>query len=140
MTDVLEKTNKNIESIALEIVMLDVQDIPALGKIVNYLGVLEEDSKEVDQPAFSELIQAIKGYIEKLILGEAVDAAPLEEGIDSLQTIFRCVINQEEYDKDISQILTRLEFKQTAPDEAQHAQAVGAKEKEEEIRPPPRQN
>ena len=65
MNDVLEKTNKKIESIALEVVMLDVEDIPALGTLVNCLGVLEEDSKEIDQTAFSELIQAIKSYIEK---------------------------------------------------------------------------
>lgn len=136
MTDVLEKTNKNIESIALEVVMLDVEDIPALGKLVNCLGVLEEDSKAIDQPAFSELIQAIKSYIEKLILGEVADVTPLEEGVNSLQTIFRHVINQEEYGGDISQILNRLEFKQTEPDEAQHAQAVGTKEKEEDIQSP----
>jgi len=136
MTDVLEKTNKNIESIALEVVMLDLEDIPALGKLVNCLGVLEEDSKEIDQPAFSELIQAIKSYIEKLILREAADVTPLEEGVDSLQTIFRHVINQEEYNKDISQILNRLEFKQTEPDEAQHAQAVGTKAKKEDIQSP----
>jgi len=136
MTDVLEKTNKNIESIALEVVMLDLEDIPALGKLVNCLGVLEEDSKEIDQPAFSELIQAIKSYIERIILGEAADVNPLEEGVASLQTILRHVINQEEYNKDISQILNRLEFKQTEPDEAQHAQAVGTKAKKEDIQSP----
>jgi len=136
MTDVLEKTIKNIESIALEVVMLDVQDIPALGKIVNCLGVLEEDSKEIGQPAFAELIQAIKSYIEKLILGEADDVTPLEEGVDSLQTILRHVSNQEEYGGDISQILDRLEFKKAEPDEAQRVQAVGTKEKEEDIQSP----
>lgn len=136
MTDVLEKTNKNIESIALEVVMLDVQDIPALGKLVNCLGVLEEDSKEIDQPAFSELIRAIKSYIEKLILGEVADVTPLEEGVDSLQTILRYVINQEEYGGDISQILGRLKFKKTEPDQAQHAQVVGSKEKEKDIQSP----
>lgn len=136
MTDVLEKTNQNIESIALEVVMLDVQDIPALGKIVNCLGVLEEDSKEIGQPAFAELIQAIKSYIEKLILGEAADVTPLEEGVDSLQTILRHVSNQEEYGGDISQILDSLEFKKAEPDEAQRVQAVGIKEKEEDIQSP----
>ena len=136
MSEVLEKISKNIESIALEVVMLDVQDIPALGKIVNCLGVLEEDSKEIDQPAFAELIQAIKSYIEKLILGEAADVTPLEEGVDSLQTILRHVSNQEEYGGDISQILDRLKFKKAKPDEAQRVQAVGIKEKEEDIQSP----
>ncbi len=136
MSEVLEKISKNIESIALEVVMLDVQDIPALGKIVNCLGVLEEDSKEIDQPAFAELIQAIKSYIEKLILGEAADVTPLEEGVDSLQTILRHVSNQEEYGGDISQILDKLKFKKAKPDEAQRVQAVGIKEKEEDIQSP----
>ncbi|MEE8431917.1 MAG: chemotaxis protein CheA [Candidatus Desulfatibia sp.] len=136
MSEMLEKISKNIESIALEVVMLDVQDIPALGKIVNCLGVLEEDSKEIDQPAFSELIQAIKSYIEKIILGEAADVTPLEEGVDSLQTILRHVSNQEEYGGDISQILDRLKFKKAEPDEAQRVQAVGTKEKEEDIQSP----
>lgn len=111
MLDRIDKTTENLEAIALEVVTLDVGDIPALGNIMNCLSEVENVSKTFDQPAFSELIQAIKGYIEKLIIGETEDLSPLEMGVDTLQTIYRHVRNQEEYKEDTSEILNKLEFK-----------------------------
>jgi len=111
MLDRIDKTTENLEAIALEVVTLDVRDIPALGNIMNCLCEIENDSPAFDQPAFSELVQAIKGYIEKLIISETSDVSPLEMGVDSLQTIYRQVSNQEEYREDTSEILNKLEFK-----------------------------
>jgi two-component system chemotaxis sensor kinase CheA len=135
MSELIEKINANIESIALEIVMLDAQDIPALGKIVNSLDMTEADSKEIGDPVFSELIQAIKGYIEKVILGEASDTSPLEEGIDALQTIFRQLRNQERFSGDISKTLGKLGFEESEPDKVEKRQAQ-IEEKEEDIQSP----
>jgi two-component system, chemotaxis family, sensor kinase CheA len=126
MPVLIEKLNKNLESIALEVVTMDIQDIPSLGNILNSLGEMEKDSTSIKEPAFSELIQAIKGYLEKIIIEETVDVTPLEEGIDSLQTIFRHVCNQKEYNRDISQILNRLGCKK---EEAE-------KNEKEEFQPP----
>ncbi len=136
MPELIEKINENIESIALEVVMLDAEDIPALGKMIKSLGMLQEDVKEIDQPVFSELIQAIKSYIEKTILGEAEDTAPLEEGIDVLQNICRRACNQEEYDPDISAVLNSLGFNKSGPDKAEHAQAAEIEAQEEDIQIP----
>lgn len=111
MPAVIEKISNNLEFIALEVVSMDIQDIPSLGSILNCLGEMEKDATSIDEPGFSELIQAIKNYLEKIILKETVDVSPLEEGIGSLQTIFRHVCNQTEYDADVSQILNKLECK-----------------------------
>ena len=56
MFELLEEINKDLEAIALEVVMLDVHDIPALGKMINRLDKMEEDSSRVGQPAFTELV------------------------------------------------------------------------------------
>ncbi len=137
MSELLEKINGNLEKIALEIVTLDVQDIPALGKIINHFEEMEEDSSEIGPPAFRKLIQAIKEYIEKIIMGEAEDVTPLEEGIDSLQTIYRCVVNQEEYSEDISQTLNNLRFEKTELKEDVKEAEIGQAEEieKEEIKP-----
>jgi len=131
MPELIEKINANIESIALEVVMLDVEDIPALGKMIKSLGMLQEDVEEIDQPVFAELVLAIKGYIEKAVMGEVEDTVPLEEGVDALQNICRRVCNQEEYDPDISALLNKLGFNKAEP-----APAAGVETKEEDVQTP----
>ena len=125
MLDRIDRTKKNLETVALEVVTLDVNDISTLGNILNFLGEMEEHPPETNQPAFSELLQAIKGYIEKLILKETTDVIPLEEGVDSLQAIYRHVNNQQEYKGDTSGILETLGFKKSEPE-------AGGKEPESE--------
>jgi len=113
MTDLIEKINKNLETIALEVVTLDGEDIPALGNILNSLCTLEEDSCKIEQPAFFDLILALKGYLEKVILRETEDLEPLEEGVDCLQSICRCLNNDVIFDEDTSHILDKLGFKKS---------------------------
>ncbi len=112
MLDRIDRAKNKLERVALEVVTLDVNDIPALGNILNILSEMEGDFPAVDQPVFSELLQAIKAYFEKLILGETADVSPLEEGIDSLQTVYRHMSNQQEYKGDTSSVLEKLGFKQ----------------------------
>ena len=108
--ELLDKINKDLEAIALDVVMLDTQDIPALGKMMNRLDEMQTDAVRIDQPLFTELIQAVKGYIEKVILGETDDVSPLEAGVDALQGIFRHTKNHGKFDGDISQALKNLGF------------------------------
>ena len=84
MLDQMDRTKQNLEAVALEVVTLDVNDIPALGTILKYLGEIEtdSDSNATEQPAFLELLQATKGYVENLILKEKEDLNPLEDGVD----------------------------------------------------------
>lgn len=138
MLDRIDKTTESLEAIALEVVTLDVGDIPALGNIMNCLCEIENDSTAFDQLAFSELAQAIKGYIEKLIIGETEDVSPLEMGVDTLQTIYRHVRNQEEYKKDTSEILNKLEFRrpETSENRKQPEEDQEGVNGEEEINSP----
>ena len=110
MSDLIEEIKKKVEGIALEVVTLDGTDIPAMGNIMNCLCDLEESSQELGQTAFSDLTQALKGYLEKVILREADDLKPLDEGIDCLQSICRCVDNQEEFTGDTFDLLNKLGF------------------------------
>jgi len=80
--EVLEKT-------ALEVVGLEPGDIPGMGKVMNLLSSLKEVSDSLKSPQFSENLEKIKDHLEKLIMEEADDISPLEEGIASLQEIFR---------------------------------------------------
>ncbi len=115
MLDQMDRTKKNLETVALEVVTLDVKDIPALGSILKHLGEMETDSNSTEQPAFLELIQATKGYVEGLILKEKEDLAPLEEGVDILQTVYHHMKNQQAYKGDTSSVLEKLGYKKPAP-------------------------
>jgi len=110
MLDQMDGTKKTLDTVALEVVTLDLNDIPALGSILKHLGEMETDSNAKEQPAFLELLQATKSYVENLIIQETEDITPLEDSIDALQKIYRHVINQDKYNEDTSQVLERLGF------------------------------
>ncbi|MCK5192776.1 MAG: Hpt domain-containing protein, partial [Desulfobulbaceae bacterium] len=52
--------------------------------------------------------QAVKGYLERLILGEAEDTTPLEEGISCLQSIYRSLSRGKGFKQDVSFLLRKL--------------------------------
>jgi two-component system chemotaxis sensor kinase CheA len=110
MTEWLERLEKGVEGIALEIVTLDKGDIPALGNIMNSLCRLEEDGQESGQSALQELIKALKSYLERLVLAEADDLNPLEEATGMLQSMVRTFRNGEVFQGDLSQLFRQLNY------------------------------
>ena len=111
MFELMEDINKNLETIALEVVTLDSQDIPALGNISNCMDKIEKNSGEIGQPVFDDLIQAFKGYLEKLMLRETDETEPLEEGITVLQSFYHSLINQKKFKEDTFPVLEKLGFR-----------------------------
>jgi len=65
MDDVLEKLIKQIESLSLDIVMLDAQDIPGLGNALTHIESMEALSKELKEESITSLIKAMKGANRK---------------------------------------------------------------------------
>lgn len=104
----LKTIGKQLEIMALEVVTLDAGDIQSLGKIMNCIEALEALIGEWDQPVFHKLTEALKHYLEKLILFEESEVAPLEDGIACLQDIFRAVCREEDFDEDIGALLKML--------------------------------
>ena len=113
MLDQMDRIKKNLEAVALEVVILDVNDIPALGNILKHLSEMETDSDATEEPAFRELLQATKGYVENLILNKNEDIAPLEEGVHFLQTVYHHKMNRKEYKGDTSIVLEKLGYKKS---------------------------
>ncbi|MES0447081.1 MAG: chemotaxis protein CheA [Desulfobacterales bacterium] len=108
MPDKIEKINGHLETLALRVVTLEEGDIPGMGQILNTICSLETDCEGMDESVFLSVVQAVKGYLERLILGEAEDTTPLEEGISFLQSIYRSLSRDEEFQQDISFILEKL--------------------------------
>jgi two-component system, chemotaxis family, sensor kinase CheA len=108
MSASLENMDKSIEGIALEVVTLSKGDIPAMGNIMNALCRLEEEAGTGCENGFREMMQALKRYLERLILADVEDLSPLEEGIGLLQTMYRALAHQEPFRGDPSSVLQRL--------------------------------
>ncbi len=108
MSDRVEQIGSRLESIALEVVTLEAGDIPALGTLMNVLEELEQEAGGLDDPRFLELVRAEKGYLERLILAEAVDLEPLEQGITALQALHRGLAQGEEARQDLGGVLRAL--------------------------------
>ena len=110
--DSSKKLIQHLDSLALDTVMLDPEDIPGLGEILKSLDSIEDLLREVKVKSLTSIIGAMKGYIEKVILGEKSDLSPFEAGISQLQEICRDVINGKELDKDISSLLASLGYEE----------------------------
>ena len=113
MSELMEKIDNHLQAISLEVVTLEDQDIAAMGKILNDFEELGEAFKSVDNPVFSDLIKALMGYLERIIMFEAEDMTPLEEGIERLQKLFRSLKNEDDVDDDVSDLLEVLGFEKS---------------------------
>ncbi|MBF0118121.1 MAG: chemotaxis protein CheA, partial [Desulfobacterales bacterium] len=63
---------------------------------------------------FLNLVQKLIGYIEKLLINEESDFSILEEGVTTLQQIWRDINNNTNYSTDLSPLLKKLENKEEA--------------------------
>lgn len=93
MADVLEDIHNQIESIALALVTMEGEDIPALGGMLNQLGEIAAGSRTIEDPSFLALVQALSAYLERIILRETSDISPFAAGVEHLQAFCRSLIN-----------------------------------------------
>ena len=110
MIDLGEAIREDLEAIALEMADVDELDIPAMGNILNHLGDMEEKTKETGDPLLIDLILAIKGYLENLILREVSDQKPLWNGIVFLQSFNPAQISDKGYREELSDLFDKLGF------------------------------
>ncbi len=108
MSKKLEEIAGRIDTLALEIVMIDSGDIKGLGKILNSMDTLEDLSAKIKEEALISLIKAMKEYLEKITLGQESDLSPFEKGISQLQEICRELNEGKGFTKDISSTLKAL--------------------------------
>ena len=106
----LKELTQLIDSLALNIVMLDPEDVPGLGGALKSLESIEIFTRDLKDKSLISIIRAMKGYIEKLILREKSDLSPFEAAISQLQEICRDLINGKAFSKDISSLLTSLGY------------------------------
>ncbi len=120
MSEILEELGEIIEMISLEIVTLEGEDIPAFGRMINYLSEIEDKSNALNDLNFNQLLTALQGYLEKLILREAEEIKPFEEGVERLQISHRNLLNQNPDSQDISQVLLHLGLKPSEVEPVNH--------------------
>ncbi len=114
MSNTTDEKNKRIgekiEGLSLQICMLEEDDIPAMGEILNALSSLEENASDYNCAAFPDVVCGLHGYLGKMVLNEETDTKPLEEGVSTLQAIWRDISNKQEFSSDISDVLGALGF------------------------------
>ncbi|MCF8070557.1 MAG: chemotaxis protein CheA [Desulfobacterales bacterium] len=97
-----------LDKIALNVVMVEHDDIPAMGELLNEIVALDPLAKELNDPKVDKLLIAVGGYTQALILDEADDVKPLEGGITTLQEICRAHDKGEVFKGNITTLLKSL--------------------------------
>ena len=108
MLEEYDQIEATIETIALDLMTLDSEDIPTLGTILKRILELKELSESSDHDCFFKLLLGLKGYIEKIILRETKDVRPFEIGIEALQKMHHCIQRKVPFKDDISALLAEL--------------------------------
>lgn len=105
----MEQMRKHLEALALEAVDLEPEDIPTMGKIVNTLSELQFECGDILKPVCKDMIVALQGYMERMILGEAQDVKLVSDAVSCLQAVYRSMTRGEEIrEEDIKLIILRL--------------------------------
>jgi two-component system chemotaxis sensor kinase CheA len=115
MNKVLKKIAQHTESLALNTVVLDHDDIPGLGEVLKSLESIEALAGKAQGESLRSLVRAMKAYVEKLILREQSDLSPFEAGISQMQEICRDLVNDKECRVDISPLLRSLGYEEIEP-------------------------
>ena len=108
MADIIDSIGNQIESIALALVTMDGEDIPAMGEILNQLGEIKTQGQALGSDAFVALAGALEGYLEKVVLRETSDLATFENGLAHLQRYFHSLSNGVEDSHDLSPVFSQL--------------------------------
>ncbi len=106
----LKEIIRLIDSFALETVMLDPEDIPALGNALKSLESIESLAKKLNEESLISLTSGMRGYLEKIVLRETSDLSPFESGVSQLQDLCRVLASGKKSDTDISLVLEGLGY------------------------------
>ncbi|MEJ2155656.1 MAG: chemotaxis protein CheA [Desulfobacteraceae bacterium] len=118
MSELLEKIHSQIEAIALALVTMEGEDIPALGEMLNHLGEIEACSQTLDATTFTALTRALSAYLERVILRETADMAPFAAGIEHLQGFCRSLKNGVAYPSNLTDLFSALGAQPAPPTSA----------------------
>ncbi|MCU0593924.1 MAG: Hpt domain-containing protein, partial [Desulfobacterota bacterium] len=119
----LKAMTEHINSLALKTVVLDADDIAGLGDVLRILDAVEEYTAPHGEP-FIALVRAMKGYLERVILGEEKDLSPFEEGISLLQEGCRDLGRNKRKGIDVQPLLSRLGETEVGGNPGSSAQVV----------------
>ena len=110
MTEKDNLIGEMIEQLSLQVCMLEAGDIPGMGKVYNTVLGLEDKIPVCSCDAFTQIVHAFKQYVDRLVLNEADDLQPLEEGITALQAVWRDIRCDRQFMYDISDVLEGLGY------------------------------
>ncbi len=125
----LEKVAAQLENLALETVMLDAGDIPALGGVLQTLEKMASAlGKKSKDRALRPVLPLLMAHVEAVIMGEASDLAPLETAVARLQEVCRKLARNESVDGEIAGIVALFHEppRPASPGESPAADAAGA--------------
>ncbi len=97
MESIINEVNESLDKIAMQAVMLEDDDIPAIGEMLNSLTPLKSHAGDLENPAFTKVIEGLNDYLERMVLSEEEDVQPVEDAIAELQQISRAVEGNAEY-------------------------------------------
>jgi two-component system chemotaxis sensor kinase CheA len=119
MDDYLNTVKELLDKLALEVVMLEPEDVPGLGVVLNRLDEVIGVFKEAGKESFADFGKAIKSIAEKLLLGDLSEPEAgikqIGDGVSLFQEISRDADDVEAASKKIAKYLSECGLSDTMP-------------------------
>ncbi len=89
--DMKMKALKNqIEDLAGQVTIVSPDDINGMGRMLNLLDDMKVSASSLGATLLGEILDAFKGYVGQLVLGETQEMLPLEEGLEFIRMARHC--------------------------------------------------
>ncbi len=110
MTEKDNSIGKMIESLSLQVCMLEAGNIPGMGKVYETISGLEKSVPDSPCIAFTDIVQGVKQYLDRVVVNDVTDNKPLEDGVAMLQAIWRDISSGREFTSDVMDVLEGLGY------------------------------
>ncbi len=132
MEEYVDAANELLEMLALEVVMLEPDDVEGLGVVLNRLDEVIGGFKEAGKDSYSDLAQAMKSIAEKLVLRELANpeegVRKIENGVSLLQEILRDSEDMEGASQKIAGYLSECGLWETTDDQTSDDEVCDSEE------------
>jgi two-component system, chemotaxis family, sensor kinase CheA len=81
----LDTLKTQLEDLAGHVTIITCDDIDGMGRLLNLMDEMAAAAADLDTPDLVEMIALYKGYAAQVVMGEATDMTPLEDGVGFLR-------------------------------------------------------
>ncbi|GAB6144567.1 chemotaxis protein CheA [Desulfocicer niacini] len=124
----MKELKNQIEDLAGQVTIVTSDDINSMGRMLNLLDEMKVSASSLGATRLGKILDAFKGYVGQMVLGETGEMLPLEEGLEFIRRAQHCFETGEPLDFEmvaVSRLLGGTITEETPPSPIDASQTSG---------------